>query len=70
MTTIRIEIKTSNAAFAGADFAREVERIFRDAARKLGGLAPGDDDSGPIIDTNGNSVGRWYAERDEEESDA
>ena len=65
MVTIRFE--TDNAAFSD-DWAGEIRRILHAAAAKVGGIAPDDSDSGPILDSNGNRVGAWSAERDAEES--
>lgn len=56
---LRLHIETDNAAFSDDDGGPELARILRDLARKISDAAAGYDDSGPVIDSNGNKVGRW-----------
>lgn len=67
MVTIRFQ--TDNAAFSD-DWEGEIRRILVMIVRKCGVIAAGDSDDGLVIDSNGNRVGAWSADRDAEESDA
>lgn len=57
--TLRVE--TDNAAFEGADAGPELARILRSLADRVAPMqATGEEsESGPVIDANGNRVGRW-----------
>lgn len=57
MTVLTVEVQLDNAAFDGslADCAGEVTRILERMAAKLADGA----DGGALLDTNGNTVGRW-----------
>jgi hypothetical protein len=52
---ITIKIETENAAFQ--ENPNEIRAILEDLGYKLQASKPGD--SGPIRDSNGNTVGSW-----------
>lgn len=53
----RLEIATSNAAFADGNAAEEIQRILRALANGRNRAAEGT--GGVIHDINGNTVGQW-----------
>jgi hypothetical protein len=55
---IQIQISTDNAAFQ--ENPNEIRAILEDLGYKLQASKPGD--SGPIKDSNGNTVGSWSIE--------
>lgn len=55
--TITITINTDNHAFR-QDYAREVERILMETARRIKREARMHGDSFALLDINGNTVGR------------
>lgn len=52
-----LNIKTGNAAFEGEDARYELSRILRELADELGEW--GTENSGKVMDINGNTVGAW-----------
>lgn len=50
-----LSFTTNNAAFADGDGPEECARILRRIADKVSG----GDESGMIVDSNGNSIGQW-----------
>ena len=55
---VRIEFEADNAAFE-EDFTGEVTRILTRAAGRMGALRHDPEDSGALLDSNGNLVGFW-----------
>lgn len=57
-----IRFKTENAAFADGDGIAETVRILKNITSKISA----GQDSGNVIDVNGNKVGEWSLELPEE----
>lgn len=55
--SIKLEIKTDNAAFEDAP-GWEIARILMELAHRVEHLGPGQSISIPAVDINGNKVGR------------
>ncbi|MBS3648809.1 hypothetical protein KEU06_09345 [Pseudaminobacter sp. 19-2017] len=60
----KMEFRTDNAAFVD-DQAGEIDRIFREVAERVAAAEKG----GTIRDSNGNRVGRWELEAEDEEEE-
>jgi hypothetical protein len=52
---LKLEMETDGDSFAEDEFPHECARIMRDVARRI----QDGQDSGAILDINGNAVGRW-----------
>ena len=57
MAEFKLEFDMGNAAFADGAGPDEVARILRQIAKRIEDRTH---DDGPIIDCNGNTVGRWH----------
>lgn len=64
LNRLTLDIRTDNAAFQGDHEADSTEcaRILRDIASKL----DRGDRGGPVRDCNGNRVGSWTLEREDD----
>lgn len=65
MTKFILEMDTCNAAFD--ELGMEVARILRETASKIEGLGNEGTYSQSVFDLNGNKIGRWMLEADEDE---
>jgi len=67
MTTFEMKLKSDNAAFFNyGDAASEITRLLRRVADRIEN--PGHE-YGSLNDINGNVVGDWWFDHDEEEED-
>lgn len=57
-----LQFETNNAAFEGEMLAAECARILRNLAQKV----QAGQDSGSVVDVNGNKCGTWHLEQPED----
>lgn len=65
MTRLEVEIESSNAAFSDGNAPEECALILLGVAQKLRGGY----ESGSLLDTNGNTVGRWTLQQEDDDDD-